>query len=141
RWFARLLARVPRSRAIAAIASRHRAAGTVRLVIVVAVTIATAAAILGASVEARPDVAHLVDDELARLPVLPSDVALLRLEPKGLAAFAPERRWPSFDRHELTALRGAVTRAVPGGELIALRDLGMKIASDSIPCDCVAAPL
>jgi hypothetical protein len=130
--------RLPAGRGISAIATRHRTPGTVQLVIVVAVTIAITAAILGASVEARPDVEHVADATLARLPALPRNVALIRVEPAGLRAFDPKFR-PSFDPAQLIALRRGLTDVVPGATVIALRDLGVAAGSDASCPSCTDA--
>jgi hypothetical protein len=135
RWVVAGLTHVKPCRDVAVIAARFRPQGTVRLVIVAAVTVATAAAILGASVEARPDLQHAVEAELARVPVLPGNVALVRLDPTGIAGL--DRNFvPSFTPAQLTALRAAVARAVPGAEIIELRGLGQASAGllDCDPC-------
>jgi hypothetical protein len=118
----RAFAREKHLRPSGAIATRHRTPGTVRLVIAAAVTTATAVAILGASVEARPETERLLEHRLAQLPVLPRNVALVRLEPINLLSILAGNR--AFMHTEVsTELRVAVGRAVPGAEVIELRNL------------------
>ena len=136
------LGRIGRLRALVAIAARYRLPGTVRLVIVACLTIATAAAVLGASVESRPDVQHVVDQELAALPVLPRNVARIQIEAWGLAALDPARARPAFTADARARIRALLLRAVPGAEVIELRDLGLVVGSPAVPCDgCVHGPL
>ncbi len=141
-WAVHALGNVPICRSIDAIAARHRTPATVRFVIVAAVTVATVFAVLGASVQARPDTQHLLDEQLARLPVLPRNVALMRLNPDAQAtsflsipAFAP-----GLTSSELNDIRVAIANAVPGAEVIELHSLGERVTSSSTfpgcnPCD------
>jgi len=141
RWLVQGTGRLRAGRAPGAIAARHHEPATVRLVIVVAVALAAASTILGASVEARPDTVHIVDSKLARLPVLPANTVLLQLGPAGIGVFAPEREWPSFDRHELDALHRAVRRAVPDAEPVTLHGLDAAITAQDTPCFCSSVPV
>jgi len=130
-WAVHALGNVPIFRSIVAIAARSRTPATVRFVIVAAVTLATVFAVLGASVQARPDTQHLLDERLARLPVLPRNVALMRLNSDADAtsflsfpSFAP-----GFTGSELNGIRVAIARAVPGAEVIELDSLGERITA------------
>ncbi|MGO9875924.1 MAG: FtsX-like permease family protein, partial [Acidimicrobiia bacterium] len=145
-WAVRALGNVPMCRSVVAIAARHRTPATVRFVIVAAVTLATVFAVLGASVQARPDTQHLLDERLARLPVLPRNVALMRLNPVAqpttpfqfsFPAFAP-----GFTGSDLNGVRVAIARAVPGAEIVELHSLGERVTSNAVafapdcnPCD------
>jgi hypothetical protein len=132
----RALAREKHLRPSGAIATRHRTPGTVRLVIAAAVTTATAVAILGASIEARPETERLLDDRLAQLPVLPRNVALIRLEPTDSLAFLGGS--PAFTHTEVSAeLRAAVGRVVPGAEVIELRNLPVVSLKPFSSCSLV----
>jgi hypothetical protein len=131
-WAVHALGNLPVCRSIVAIAARHRTPATVRFVIVAAVTLATVFAVLGASVQARPDTQHLLDERLARLPVLPRNVALMRLNP-DTEATSFRVSFPSFapglTGSELNGIRGAIARTVPGAEIIELHSLGERITS------------
>ena len=139
RWIVGGLGSLPGCRAVAAIAARYRAPATVRIVLVASVTVATAAAILGASVEARPETNRVLAQRLARLPVLPRNVALIRLDPTGLAALDPNAA-PALSQSDAKNLRAAITRAVPSAQTIELRDVG-AVASNLFCEGCNSGPL
>jgi len=127
-----LLGRVRPGRAIAAMGLRQRSPVTVRLVVVGAVTIATATTILGASVQARPDTAHALGQRIAKLPVLPRDVALLRVEPASAGRAASR---PQFTAGDVALVHTAINRLIPNAETIPLRALapGSRSAASLCP--------
>ncbi len=133
------VARLPRCGSLDPLARRHRVPGAARLVIVAAVGVATATSILGASIEARPETWQLLDAKLAELPVLPSGVALVSLEPDGrptIGGLEPDAQ----QRAELApGLRSELAASVPGAAVIELRHLG---AQRSLLCvsDCEPGP-
>ncbi len=105
---------------LSAISERRRAPLTVRLVIVVAIALVASTSILGASVAARPETEQLVDAELARLPVLPANVALISFD-TPLSSFLAYglRESQSESTKELTpAVRRAADTAVAGSHII-----------------------
>ncbi len=117
----RVLARLRPFQPVGAIAIRYRTPGTVRLVIAAAVVVATGVAVLGASVEARPETERLLDERLAQLPVLPPNVALVRLELEQSPLFGGDR---NAARAELSPqVRAAIASAVPGADVIELHHL------------------
>jgi len=131
-WAVDTLGNVPIFRSIVAIAARHRTPATVRFVIVAAVSLATVFAVLGASVQARPDTQHLLDERLARLPVLPPNIALMRLNPEAEAtsfSFSFPAFAPGLTGSELNGIRVAIARAAPGAEVIELHSLGERITT------------
>lgn len=139
RWIVGGLGRIRSCRALGAIAARYRVPGTVRLVIVASVTVATVAAILGASVEARPETKRLLAERLAHLPVLPGNVALLRLDATGLAALEPSSS-RAFIPSELKQLRAAISEVVPHAQTIELRHVG-AVASAFFCDECTNGPV
>ncbi len=114
----RVLAHVGRVAPLSAIAERRKTPMTVRLVIAVAIVLVAATAILGASVGARPETERELDARLARLPVLPPNVALLSAG-LPLESFLYFRAVPSPTNIEVTpALQRAARNAVPGARII-----------------------
>ncbi len=118
----RTLSRTTALRPLGAIATRHRTPATVRLVVVAAVVVAAGVSILGASVEARPDRERLLDRRLAQLPVLPPNLALVRIEPERPFFFGGGDK--ASERAELSPeLRTTLTSAIPHSTTIVLHHL------------------
>ncbi len=114
----RALAHVGRITPLSAIAERRKTPMTVRLVIAVAIVLVAGTSILGASVGARPETERELDARLARLPVLPPNVALLSagLPLESYLYFRPVPSSPSIG--VTPAVRRAARSAVPGARII-----------------------
>jgi hypothetical protein len=137
-----VIGRAPRLGPLAAVATGYRIPRMARLVVTSAMTVAIAAAILGASIEARPERLVTLDERLARLPALPANVALVRLDRTRSAEFLSLAPDP-FLRSELTPeLRARLKSSVPGAEIIELRHLELQ-SSPSFLCseDCTPVPI
>lgn len=137
-WVIRALGRVPRLAPAAAIAQRHRTPATVRAVIAAAFAFAVATSVLGSSIGARPETLIALERRLDRLPVLPANVALVRLDPdQPLALLSLDVN--GFNRRQLDpALRRALASVAPGAERIELRHL--DVVSVDLLCDCPSGP-
>jgi hypothetical protein len=114
----RVLAHVGRVTPLSAIAERRKTPMTVRLVIAVAIVLVAATSILGASVGARPETERELDARLARLPVLPPNVALLSAG-LPLESYLYFRPVPSTTSTGVTPIvQRAARNAVPGARII-----------------------
>lgn len=139
RLAARPARRIPATAAAAAVASRTRVPLPVRLVLAVAVSVTAGTAILGASLERRPETRRAEAARLGRLPVLPPEVALVGLEPADVAAFDRDGLVRPDDRQLPEDLPGALAGAVPGAEVVPLHHVSLP--APFCLGDCVAGPV
>jgi hypothetical protein len=95
-----------------------------RAVTAAAITIGLGAAILGASVGARPDTEAQLQRALAALPALPANTALVRLDPSPTATTSRPQYGARLREGMSPELRDALANAIPGANVIELRGVG-----------------
>jgi hypothetical protein len=123
----RALATVRPARALHALCQGRRFPAAIRFVVVLAIVVVATTSVLGASVEARPEADRTFDRRLVQLPVVPADVAMIRLS-------TPPSPTEGADANLSADVIDAVRAAVPGAELIPLHRLPEAPLSCAFGC-------
>ncbi len=124
-YVVRLFERLRATRPLVPSVLRRNTPLVARAVTAAAITVGLGAAMLGASVGARPDTEAQLQHALAALPTLPADTALVRLDPKATAPTTPRSTFAKALRVSMSPeLRASVANAIPGATVTELRGVG-----------------